>query len=286
MANAAGMIKESIWRDRDFRRLPRLAQCTYLQLLSQKDLSCAGLMTLHVGMWAKGCDEASEADLSADLIVLEDQRFVFVDEDTDELFIRAYMRTAQVVKSPNILKSALKSAGMVESVKLKGEVAAELRRLRHPDATKLANILDPKPTLPKGFHTLSETLSEELNHSETLSEPPRSVSVSVSGPVGIEELWVEAPPSKFCSKHPNGTDRGCLPCQRSREQFQQWQVDNEARYQASRAAAAERRRSCKECDGSGWINLPDDSGVIDCSCKLPVTLQLVHSDAKQGRAAG
>ncbi|WP_131830101.1 hypothetical protein [Mycobacteroides abscessus] len=256
-----------------------------MQLLSQKDLDCAGLMTLHVAMWAKGCDEITDTDLSADLLVLEDSRFVFVDEETDELFVRGYMRSAQVIKSPNIFKSALKSAGMVESPKLKVEVAAELRRLRRAEATKLADLLDPEPAPPDGMKG-SETLSEESKGSQTLPEPSRSVSVSVSGSVGSGELWVGAPPSMFCSKHPNGTNRACLPCQHSREQFERWESDEQVWQKAALAAAAERRRNCKRCDGSGWINLPDDSGVVDCECKHPGTLQLVHDATSIGRAAG
>ena len=43
MANAAGMLKESIWRDKEFRALPRGAQATYAQLISQKELDRAGM---------------------------------------------------------------------------------------------------------------------------------------------------------------------------------------------------------------------------------------------------
>jgi len=42
MANAAGMIFESIWRDSDWRKLSRGAQALYMQLLSQH---CGGGVT-------------------------------------------------------------------------------------------------------------------------------------------------------------------------------------------------------------------------------------------------
>ena len=63
MANAAGMLKESIWRDKDFRALPRTAQTLYAQLLSQKELDRAGVQPLQVTKWAKGCDEITDSDV-------------------------------------------------------------------------------------------------------------------------------------------------------------------------------------------------------------------------------
>ncbi|RIS99432.1 hypothetical protein D2E55_00005, partial [Mycobacteroides abscessus] len=122
------MLKESIWRDGHFRALTRTAQCTYAQLLSQKDLDRAGMQPLQITKWAKGCNEMSIHDLQADLDELERERFVFYDEDTDELFVRAYMRTTEVTRYPQYFKSALKCAVMVASPKLRHELAVELRR--------------------------------------------------------------------------------------------------------------------------------------------------------------
>ncbi len=55
MANAAGFIHESIWRDDHWRILSRPAQALYMQLLSQKELDCAGILPLPPNKWAKGC---------------------------------------------------------------------------------------------------------------------------------------------------------------------------------------------------------------------------------------
>lgn len=174
MANAAALIRESIWRNREFRALPRQAQCTYMQLCSQKDLDCAGLLTLNVGLLAKGCDEVDHETICRDLETLEAHRFVIVDEETDEVFIRAYMRTAEVVKSPNVLKSALKSARLVASGKLRSEVAAELRRLHRADADKVADQIDPQANPSGTIRNPSRTLPEL----ETLPEPSSTGTVT------------------------------------------------------------------------------------------------------------
>lgn len=249
MANAAALIKESIWRDKDFRKLSRDAQCTYLQLVSQKDLDCAGLLTLHVSFLAKGCDELTEVDIRRDLEMLQDRRFVFFDEDTDELFIRGYMRTAGVVKSPNVFKSALKSAGMVSSDRLRLEVAAELRRLGRKEAAELAEELNPSETLRPDPTNPSGT--------QTLSEPSSTGTVtgtgicSVVGEVGEE-------PSPYCSDHPNGTDTKCFACGQARRSFPERKAAwDKAVRDADAIARQAAIKACPQCDEFGDITFDD-----------------------------
>lgn len=258
MANTAALIRESIWRNREFRALPRAAQCTYLQLCSQKDLDCAGLLTLNISLLAKGCDDIGQDDITDDLRILEAERFIFVDEDTDELFIRSYMRTAEIVKSPNVFKSALKTASNVTSPKLRVEVAAELRRLRRAEADKLADLLNPSetprpdPTNPCGTLPEGETLSKPPSTSTSTSTVTRTISSSVVGNGGVD-------PRPHCAKHPDGNpnDENCRGCKRIREWDEQHAADAEAddlaRQRATRALAAQALAACGLCDDAGWL---------------------------------
>ena len=258
MANAAGMIKESIWRDKDFRALPRTAQATYCELVSQKDLDRAGIQPLQVSKWAKGCDEITESDIWADLKVLEERRFVFVDEDTDELFVRSYMRHCEITRYPNILKNALRCAGLVASEKIRRELAAELRRLRKADATRKADEIDPDPANPTETQANpSETVPEPLNRSETLREPQGYGSGSGSVTVGTTQVGEAAPKSRFCKNHPDGTDKPCRACMAAREAAEAAERERES--MASRAAAESRAKviadiaMCAMCDDAGWL---------------------------------
>ncbi|SKY30124.1 Uncharacterised protein [Mycobacteroides abscessus subsp. massiliense] len=286
MANAAGLINEGLWRkDRDFQRLPRLVQCTFLQVLSQKDLDTAGVLTLHLELLAKGCDELTTEQLRSDLAVLGERRFVFVDYDTDELLIRSYVRIVSV-NSPNAWRSVPKNARLVASEKLRHELATELRRLRKADATALANEIDPHPTPSGPRPNPVETPSEGDNPSEGGPNPPSQVPVQVKSSVGNGSPWEGEPPSPYCPDHPNGTPRACLKCQRCREESERWVSGKTAFEKALRAAAAERRRNCEICGGSGWVDLDDDTGVTDCECKTPIpNLQLVHDATNQRRSA-
>lgn len=275
MTNSAGMLKESIWRDGHFRQLSRTAQCTYAQLLSQKDLDRAGMQPLQITKWAKGCDEMTMDDLRTDLDELERERFVFYDDDTDELFIRAYMRTTEVTRYPQYLKNALKCAVMVASPKLRRELAVELRRLRKPEANQVADQIDPSDpdpddtvpelcenpaiTVPEGFENGSST----VNHDGTLPEPYRD-----RGRVGVRELTLvstqvgerSAPPPEFCPKHPGGTDAPCRACGGHRERHALWAANDlaltAAQQRAQRKAEHDTQRhaidTCPMCDNDGY----------------------------------
>lgn len=282
MANSAGMLKESIWRDGHFRALSRTAQCTYAQLLSQKDLDRAGMQPLQITKWAKGCDAMTAGELQADLDELERERFVFYDEDTDELFVRAYMRTTEVTRYPQYLKSALKCAVMVASPKLRHELAVELRRLRKPEANQVADEIDPTDpdpddtvtepcenpadTVPEG----SENGSATVNPSGTVPEPSRE-----RVRVGVRELTLvstqvgerSAPPPEFCPKHPAGTDDPCRACQRYRERHAAWlaaettralaEIDEQRKAERDERldAKAQAVAACRMCDQDGYNGL-------------------------------
>ncbi|URC17674.1 hypothetical protein SEA_TARDUS_58 [Gordonia phage Tardus] len=162
MTNQGGFILESIWRDNDFRALPRTAQATYAQLLSQKELDRAGLLPYQPTKWVKGCDEMDLAALAADLKALEVARFIVVDEDTDEVFVRSYMRNANVVKQPNLLKNAIKCARLAASGHIRAALADELRRIDKLDCAATADEIDPRDTPASSY---------AVNPSRTLSEP-------------------------------------------------------------------------------------------------------------------
>lgn len=266
MANAAALINEGLWRkDKAFQALPRLAQCTFLQVLSQKDLDCAGVLTLYLELLAKGCNELTVDQLEADFATLETARFLFVDYDTDELLIRSYVRLVSV-KSPNARKSAFKSARLVVSEKIRHELAAELRRLRRSDADALADEIDPNPTPPGPHRKPIATPSEWDTPSESHSEPPRSVPVV--GHLTSVGTSVGEGPRPNCSKHKeNYTGGSCTPCQRRREWDEAHAAAAEAAEKARRSAIFEAVRNCPLCDDHGRIET--DDGLKYCEGPHP-----------------
>ncbi|PBA43542.1 hypothetical protein CKJ63_03525 [Mycobacterium avium] len=289
MANAAGVIKESIWRDKEFRALPRTAQATYCQLISQLDLNRAGIQPLVMTKWAKGCDEITTDDLAADLKVLEQHRFVFVDEDTDELFIRSYMRHCDITRYPNILKNALRCAGMVASEKIRRELARELRRLRKAEADRVADQIEPT-TVPEPFNgseteqnpseTVPATVPELLNRSETLREPQGYGSGSGSLTLGSSQVGEgpaenpnadeprrtdpNDPPPETCPAHRNDPNPpACGACAGYRRRRASWNDQHADRTARQRAEFWAQVRECPYCDDRGMVDI--DDAVTRCT---------------------
>lgn len=252
MANAAGFIHESIWRDPHWRTLARSSQALYMQLLSQKELDCAGILPLQPNKWAKGCDGLTVEQVWDDLEELQRERFVYFDTETDEAFIRTYMRNSNVSRSPNMMKSARRAAVLVGSDVLKPLLAVELRATGQPEAIQVAYQIDPSGTPPEPFPNGSKS---------TVSEPfaePSGVGEGVGTGVTLASSSVGKEPSPHCSDHPNGTDRKCFACGQARRDY----PELKAKWDADiRSAAANARQAaingCNLCDEFGEITLDD-----------------------------
>ena len=253
MANAAGFIQESIWRDPEWRQLSRGAQALYVQLLSQKELDCAGIVPLQPQKWAKGCAELTVEQVIADLDELQAHRFVFYDDDTDEAFIRTYIRNSNVMKVPNMRKSARRSALLVASSIIKPILAEELMATGDPECVATAHEINPSLTLPEPL-----TNPSDWNPSGTLPEP-----TGVGKGVGVTNLGnnlggENARP--VCSKHPTGNpnDDNCRGCMRIRK----WDEDNAAASEAdelrARREAREQAENCPDCEGTNLIEIGDN----------------------------
>ncbi|QOV97184.1 hypothetical protein [Rhodococcus pyridinivorans] len=274
MARSHGRIDFTIWNNREFRALSERAQRTYMMLFGQKDVNNAGVLPLMESRWAKYSESTTVEDVRDGLRQLEDARFVFVDDDTEELLIRSFIRGDGVIKQPNVFKNALKCAELVDSPKLRKVLAGELRGLRRRDAGEVADRLDPNPseTLPDAVANPSETLHEPLNPSGRVREP-RGVGVgeeesscSADGDLGgrgrAHAYTREASePTPHCSQHPGGTDAPCRACGDARKARAEWEAGQalaaaRARSEAARVAAQDRRAAidaCSVCDGDGYI---------------------------------
>lgn len=261
MANAAGMIYESIWRDPDWRRLSRGAQALYMQLLSQKELDCAGVLPLHVDKWAKGCDGLTAEQLADDLLELHQARFVVVDVDTDEVLIRTYIRNSNVMKVPNMRKSARRAAALVGSQPIRAVLAEELRATGDPECIATAQEIHPV-TGPE--QPASKQTSEPLrNPSVTL---PEGSGVGVG--VGVTHLGNnsrgEKPSRPICAKHANGNpdDTPCHGCARIREWDEKQAEAAQSDELLERRRQRELRDNCELCDENGLVETR--LGMIRC----------------------
>ena len=149
MARSYGKIYVNIWRDRDFIALSLTAQRMYLFLLSQPDLSRAGVLPLALRRWASRADGYESDDLLSDLYELSQASFVIVDEDCEELMVRSYIRIDEGWRSPNMMLSIQDAATIVMSETIRATILEELARL---DTSTLSDKVSEKTgRSTKGF---------------------------------------------------------------------------------------------------------------------------------------
>lgn len=203
MAREHGRVLSRIWRDPDFRALSAGAQRMYLLLLSQPTINNAGMLPLQIGKFAKGCDSTSEEDVRIALGELARANFAYFDEDSEEVFVRSYIRNDGVLKQPNIVKNALRCAAAIESEYLRAAMAIELRRIGREDSTAQAAELDPSGTADDDFQTTHRRVLEDLvTPFETLPEPfskTKGLRNPSSNPAGKGRGRGESPVGSYSS---------------------------------------------------------------------------------------
>jgi hypothetical protein len=251
MANAAGFIQESIWRDEHWRQLSRSAQALYMQLLSQKELDCAGILPMQPNKWAKGCSGLTVEQVWDDLDELQRERFVYYDVDTDELFVRSYMRNSNVMKSPNMRRAATRAAVLVGSAFLKPLLAEELRAvgaaMGDNECLTAADKINPSRTPPEPFpngsnRTVPEPFAEPSGAGVGVGEGVTSGGSSVG----------ESRPQ--CSKHPENSDGPCIACKRRREWDDSRAADELDVKRVARDARRQAINDCPLCDENGMAS--------------------------------
>jgi len=138
MARDHARIKCSIWDDPDFVALPSSAQRTYFLALSQPGLNYAGVVPYTPGRWSRLATDTTPAVIRKNIRVLEDAGFVFLDEGTEELLIRTFVKHDGIMRLPNVAKAMVKAARGIVSPVVREAFSDSLRclhseRLAHPD---------------------------------------------------------------------------------------------------------------------------------------------------------
>jgi hypothetical protein len=132
-----------IWDDDDWKARSPRGQWFYMLLLSQASLNRAGVIDLTSKRWARlASGPAVEQQIASAMDELEAANFIVVDRDTEELFVRSYMRGDGVEKQPNVLKAACRQALEVHSSTIRVALEAEMRRLERPRREESAACLD------------------------------------------------------------------------------------------------------------------------------------------------
>jgi hypothetical protein len=129
MARGHGRILASIWDDDDFLALDEREQRMYLFLISQPNLNHAGLLDLTLRRWSRKARGLNSAEVEKLLQALEAARFIVVDDDTEELLIRSFIRNDGVWRMPKVMGAMVSGALEISSRRLRRALLAEVDRI-------------------------------------------------------------------------------------------------------------------------------------------------------------
>jgi hypothetical protein len=161
MARGHGRILTSIWDDDDFLDLDEREQRLYLFLISQPNLNHAGLLPLTLRRWSRKSKGLTSAELEKRLQALEAARFIVMDDDTEELLIRSFVRNDGVWKQPKVMGAMVSGALEISSRRLRRALLAEVDRIPLGDLSGEPGARGPSirqqvsehiETLRKAFH--------------------------------------------------------------------------------------------------------------------------------------
>jgi len=210
MARNFGRILSRIWDDRDFLALDASSQRLYVFLCTQSNLNHAGLLPMTLRKWAKKATDLTPERVRRDLAVLDAARFVVIDEDSEEVLIRTYVRNDDVWKMPRVMGSMVSGALEIESHRLRRALLLEMDRIpldelsTEPTKTKDGS---PGPSIRHQVWGHIETLRDAFKNLDPEPWDGGSETPSEPLPEGVSE-GVDLPPSEPLGQPDPEGDRG------------------------------------------------------------------------------
>ena len=133
MARDHARVSLSVWADDDWRDLSPAAQHLYFVLLTQPSLSYAG-----VADWRPARIRALASHWTGDIFdraarELARNLYIVVDEDTEEVMIRSFVRHDGLMKQRNMAVSMVRAYEATASKGIRGVFVHELARLREDE---------------------------------------------------------------------------------------------------------------------------------------------------------
>ena len=129
MAREYAPIRLNIWSDEDFRALSPRAQHLYFVVLTSPTLSHCGVADWRpkrIAAMAAGWMPAHVETAAAELA---NARYFVIDEDTEEVLVRSFIRHDGLMKQPNMAVAMCTAHMAVASPVIRATIVAEVRRL-------------------------------------------------------------------------------------------------------------------------------------------------------------
>ncbi len=196
MARKYAQIKVAIWIDDDFRALSDSAQALYFRLLTSARLNFCGVTDWRPKRLAQLAGGLTERKVTAAGEELQDRGYVVLDDDSEEVLIRSFMRHDGVLASPNLATALVNDYGDTLSVPIRRAIVNELHRLHEdqPDLKgweKAAELLALEPSSGS-----QERASEGVSEGVLPQMTPTPEPVAASGLSDDFDKWYSVYPKK------------------------------------------------------------------------------------------
>jgi hypothetical protein len=130
VAREHAQLRLAMWSDDDFRDLTPAAQHLYMLLLTSPSLSYCGVADWRPRRIAALARGWTVAHVEAAAKELSGRLFIVVDEDTEEVLVRSFVRNDGVMLRDRMATAMAKAHAAVASSVLRGVIVHELVRLR------------------------------------------------------------------------------------------------------------------------------------------------------------
>lgn len=129
VARTHARIYLRIWANRDFRRLSPNAKLTYLEIITQPDLSYCGVLAYNPTRWAAliGWDDAKVSELAIEELECAD--FVVVDREEHELWVKGFIKYDGVLDQGKVKFAMFDAIERVMSTELQRAIRAQVAEL-------------------------------------------------------------------------------------------------------------------------------------------------------------
>jgi hypothetical protein len=158
VARDRASIRLDIWADADWRDLDDVQQFLYFQLLSHPTLSYAGVADWRPGRIAMFSKNGSAADVRVRAEALQARGFVLIDDESEEILIRSFIKHDGILKQPKLAVSMANAYAAIASRKIREVVAFEVQKQyeKHPElscwgAKQVRTILEAKASGIESF---------------------------------------------------------------------------------------------------------------------------------------
>jgi len=130
MARDRANIRIDMWADQDWRDLSASAQHLYLLLLSHPTLSYAGVADWKPGRLAAMTGDRTREEVIEAADELQAKIFIVVDDETEEVLIRSFIKHDGLLKQPKLVISMMNAYAAIASRPIREIIAFEVQKLR------------------------------------------------------------------------------------------------------------------------------------------------------------